>query len=121
MSWRPLNLTEFLNQPCRRRNWGPWRLDPTSLVLFLPTPCNDTDDHSEGFKYYVPLENCLTSAQVLDWIAQVAGKTWITPPVIAGLVLAIDDVLQLQANLCSWGAHKTITEADVRRLVARAT
>jgi hypothetical protein len=51
-----------------RRAWGPWRLDAERLVL----------DYYEdgGWVYEVDLERCLSSPEVLDWIAQVAGKGW---------------------------------------------
>jgi hypothetical protein len=53
--------------------------------------------------YEVDLDRCTTSAQVLDWIAQVAKKTWATRKIIADLVLMLDRCLDLQANICSWG------------------
>lgn len=87
------------------RDWGPWRLNASTYVLELPG------------RYEVDLERCLDSAEVLDYLAQVAGKRWATPPVIAGLVVALDDVLKLQAHLCSFGVNTKITADAVRRRV----
>ena len=69
------------------RSWGRWRLNPDVLTL-------DLDDN----RYEVDLEQCLTSAQVLDWTCQVAGKTWADDQTLAGLVRAIDDILHPQRH-----------------------
>jgi hypothetical protein len=82
--------------------WGSWRLKSYSLA------------HD---RYWVDLERCLSSAQVLDWIAQVAGKSWATDEVLAGLVRALNDVLYLQGHLCGWGVDHELSKAQVRKLV----
>lgn len=89
-------------------DWGPWMLYPPTLILVL-----------EGH-YYVDLERCLTSAEVLDWLCQIAGKAWADDETLAGLVRAVDDVLDPQRCLCSFGTSKRITRRDVERLVAQA-
>lgn len=58
--------------------------------------------HSDS-GYEVSLEDCTSSAKCLDWIAQVAKKTWATPTIIGSLVLALDNLLNLQRNLCGGG------------------
>lgn len=65
---------------------------------------NHTLDLTIWPRYQIDLDRCKTSAQVLDWIIQVAKKTWTTQEVIADLVLMLDRCLDLQANICSWGA-----------------
>lgn len=97
----------------RRRDWGPWKLGPETLVIYVTPYQNATA------RYEVGLDECTTSAQVLDWICQVAGKTWADTPTVAGLVRALDDVLHPQANLCSSGEHKTMTVTEIRRRVRR--
>jgi hypothetical protein len=78
---------------------GFWRFEPASLVLALYD--------SEGRYFYeVDLERCRTSAEVLDWIAQVAGKTWCTDSIVAGLVRGLDELLDLQGRLCSGGMER---------------
>lgn len=86
-------------------DWGPWRLNASTYVLDLPE------------RYEVDLERCLDSAQVLDWVVQVAGKTWATPEVVAGLVRALDDVLYPQSTICGSGVGKSLTAAAVRKRV----
>ena len=85
------------------RDWGPWVLDAGTLPVSL--------DHDF---YEVDLERCLTSAQVLDVVAQVAGKVWADDATLAGLVRALVDVLHPQAHLCSSGQSKQLTVAQVR-------
>lgn len=86
--------------------WGGWTLDRERLVL-------------EYDQYEVDLEHSLTGAQVCDWIFQVAHKSWATPEVTAGLVKAFDDLLQPQANLCSGGVNKEISNTQVKELVRK--
>lgn len=93
----------------RRGDWGPWRLDPATYVLY---PIG-------SYRYEVDLEDCTTSAQVLDWLSQVAGKSWADDATLAGLVRAIDDVLNPQACLCSCGQSGKLTKAKVRLKVDR--
>jgi hypothetical protein len=70
--------------------WGPWRFDARRRVL----------DHDW---YEIDLDRCTSSAEVLDWICQVAGKSWADDATIAGLVRALDDVLAPQQYLCGFG------------------
>jgi hypothetical protein len=57
---------------------------------------------------------------VLDWIIQVAEKTWADDATVAGLVRALDDVLHPQAHLCSMGASKTLDRRKIRALIHQA-
>lgn len=92
------------------RSWGPWRLDRRTRVLYPVEP----------YRYEVDLDRCRTSAEVLDWICQVAGKGWADDATLAGLVRALDDVLYPQANLCSSGQSKTLTKTGIRACVESA-
>ena len=51
-------------------------------------------------EYEVHLDRTAHAEAVLDWIAQVSKKPWATRCVIADLVLALDAILNLQANYC---------------------
>jgi hypothetical protein len=55
-----------------------------------------------------PFPSSSEPAQALDWLAQVAQKTWATDMVMADLVRAMDDMLDLQGNLCGHGQPGTI-------------
>lgn len=107
MSWKPIDLEDCLSDVKRRheRGWGGWTLDVASQTLRL-------DD-----RYEVYLGECDTSAEVLDWICQVAKKRWATDRILAGLVRALDDVLEPQANLCSWGRSSRLGSRQIKTLI----
>ena len=96
----------------RNQNWGRWLLDPKRRRLVYPDP------YGTGADYDIDLDNCLTSADVLDWICQITGKPWGDKAAIAGLVHAFVDVLRPQEELCSWGQSFTLSPARVIELVA---
>ncbi len=100
-------LKEAVDPPS---DWGPWRIDTRSWVLYPVRP----------YRYEVDLEECLTSAQVLDHVAQIASKTWADDATVAGLIRALDDVLHPQATLCSGGAAREITAQKARQMAAQA-
>jgi hypothetical protein len=89
-----------------RSPWGPWALNRATYAL----------GHTGDIDYWIDLDSCTTSAEVLDWIAQISHKTWADDATLAGLVRALDDVLNLQAHLCPSGASKQLT---VKRLRSR--
>lgn len=84
-----------------------WRFDPSNLTLALYESSGDP-------AYEVDLEQCTTSAEALDWIVQVTMKVWATDTIIADLVRALDDMLDLQANMCGMGQSSTV---NVRKVV----
>jgi hypothetical protein len=93
--------------------WGCWEFDRALFVL----------RHVDGggvrapYGYEIDLEDCTTSAEVLDWIAQIEAKTWGTPIVVGHLVTALCDLLDPQARLCSWGQSKRIPKRELRALL----
>ena len=94
MEWRP-------PVPQDGDTWGNWRFDAKTLIL-----------KNVQYNYQIDLEECDTSANMLDSIFQLCGKTWMTPDDLGHLVQALDDVLRPQANLCSFGTDKKL---DVRK------
>lgn len=104
------NGGELLDSVSPPSEWGPWRLDTGSYVLYALRP----------YRYEVDLEKCLTSAGVLDCIMQIAGKAWADDELLAGLIRALDDVLNPQSNLCPGGTSKRITRARTRELARDA-
>lgn len=78
-------------------NWGRWTFNRRALTL----------DLGDG-EYEVDLERCNSSAEVLDWICQVAGKSYVNSEDLGDLVLAINDLLRPQAALCSWGVSHDV-------------
>jgi hypothetical protein len=94
----------------RLSGWGPWALNHHNFTL-------EMFDRPDRFTYWIDLEQCTTSAEVLDWICQVAGKVWADDATLAGLVRALNDVLRPQGTLCSWGHSRRLTKVQIRRLV----
>jgi hypothetical protein len=94
----------------RSSDWGGWRRE--GLELVYPAYCG-------GGVYPIDLERFTSSAEMLDIIMQVGKKDWATDACLAGLVRALNDLLQPQGTLCSCGADKTLTTAQIRKLVKR--
>lgn len=90
--------------------WGPWVLNSDNATLCLVLP---------PWAYCIDLENRTGPAQVLDWVAQVANKTWGDDATVAGLVRALDGVLGLQPHLCSSGQPGRLTVAQVHQRAPR--
>src|SRR5688572_15832951 len=70
-----------------------WRFDSTMRVLAY-------FNERGHWQYEIDLERCTTSAQVLDWIFQIAEKTWATDRVLAALLHALNAILHPQSTLC---------------------
>jgi hypothetical protein len=77
--------------------WGKWKFDVERLVLVY---------RKGRHNYEVDVERMTNSSHTLDWIFQVAGKSWASPEDVGQLVFAIDDLISPQANLCSFGGDK---------------
>lgn len=90
----------------QRPEWGPWDIDRGTCVLWTTAP---------GYRYEVSLDDCTNSARVLDWICQVADKEWQDRDrIIAGLVIALADVLEPQSRLCPSGQSRQLSRAVIR-------
>jgi len=98
--WNP-GATPRPEKPKHGDAWGDWWYNADNFTL----------EYKSWQHYYVDLERCTTSAETMDWIFQIATKSWATPEVLGHLIQALDDVLEPQANLCSGGSNKTM---DVR-------
>ena len=72
-----------------------WDYDPDNMVM-----THLIGGRQGGTPYEIPFDKMSDSAAVLDWIAQVAQKTWATPRIVGDMVLLLDAVLDLQGNYC---------------------
>jgi hypothetical protein len=61
-------------------------------------------DH--GYGYEVDLDRCRSSAEILDWIAQLEQKTWCDATCVGNLVRALNRILRLQGNFCGGGVER---------------
>ncbi|MFT4174075.1 MAG: hypothetical protein QM639_16045 [Rhodocyclaceae bacterium] len=89
------------------KTWGPWEFNAEHLTL-----------ENKVEQYYVSLGRCNNSAEVLDWIAQIAHKTWADDATVAHLVRALDDVLRLQQNYCGMSIDHKVDGAALARTFA---
>jgi hypothetical protein len=94
-----ISVSELIKQTRQQRDFGGWHLDQRQACVYYVDPAGRE-------LYWIGLGRCRTSAAVLDWIAQVSHKTWASPTCVAGLVRILDDVLHLQASLCSCGRER---------------
>ena len=78
-----------------------WEYQDMANTLYLPA--NVAGRHPW---YEIDLDRCRNSAQILDWIAQIAAKRWASAMIVADLIWALDDYLGLQAGFCSWGVEQ---------------
>lgn len=78
------------------KKWGPWVFNRRDLTL-------EYGQLGRGI-YEVDLERATTSAQILDWLAQISGKTWCSKEDLGYLVKALDDLAwTLQSKVCGCG------------------
>jgi hypothetical protein len=89
--------------------FGNWEFNKKNLTL----------RHSGAGKgYEIDLEECTTSAGVLDWIFQIESKTWASEEDLGYLVRALNVLLAPQDTLCS-GGHEKGPIDDVRKVIER--
>ena len=84
--------------------WGAWRYNPDNLTLEIDSKLSGA---SKDNPYYVDLERCDTSAEILDCLCQLLHKNWCPPEQIGYLLKAIDELADiLQSKVCSSGKDK---------------
>lgn len=89
--------------------WGNWYLDIETLTLCF-----------KGSDYYIDLELIDSSAQMLDWIFQIAEKTTYTAKDAKDLLRALSDIFDPQANYCPSGTNKRANGSKlVKAYIAR--
>jgi hypothetical protein len=74
--------------------WGPWVYR-----------ANRTLEHADGH-YWVDMDRMGTSAEILDWLAQVSKKRWCTRATAGWLLQAIDEIIDVQGTRCSFGIER---------------
>jgi hypothetical protein len=103
-----MKLTDAKKTAVENADWGPWKLNPETLQLV----------HSaEGYEVSMP--SCKSSAEILDWIFQIQGKSWADAETVKGLLQALDDILKPQAHFCSGGKDKKASGEDLAKQYVR--
>lgn len=92
-------LTYDAPKPQDTDTWGNWVYDSELLTLSF---------RRSGYyeAYEIDLEKLQTCAEIVDIICQVAEKSWGTPENVGNLACAINDLLQPQKKMCSWGTER---------------
>jgi len=87
------------------------------VTIFIDSLCVQLYQSAKPV-YFIELERCLTSAQVLDWIMQLASKSWISPTLLGLTVFALNFTLRPQAHLCSFGCDHPLAPDSIKAIVA---
>jgi hypothetical protein len=85
-------LDRLLSKPIPEQ-WGKWKLDKDRRAIV----------YDGSHDCWFPLAQMNNSTEILDWIVQLHEKSWATPEDIGNLVVALDDIFDLQNNLCGCG------------------
>lgn len=68
------------------KQWGNWHYDPNFFTL----------GYQNGYVYFIDLNDCTNSSEILDWLLHLAGKSWITPEDLGNLIYALDELADHQ-------------------------
>lgn len=91
-----LNPEEILSLKIKKRDqFGPWKVNRSEQVLV-----------HEKYHYEIDLEEIKTCAQLADWIFQITAKSWATNNDLGWLLRALEQELQPQARMCSYGIEQ---------------
>lgn len=101
-----LSRKELDPKPTR---FGDWKLNPKRMTLTLTW----TQDRPRT--YTIELQECKTSAELLDWIFQISRKPWISGKQLADMLRALQVILDPQATLCSCGIEHG--PKDIKKLI----
>lgn len=93
------------------KRWGPWQLtnDGTALTLDATGQSHHRD--------WIDLTRCTTAAETLDSIFHAARHGEVDDATIAGMIRALDDMLDPMANLCSGGQPATLSARRLRAIL----
>jgi len=67
--------------------------------------------------YDVPMWNCNTSAQILDWIIQLSQKEWEAPDALLGFIRMVNYLIDIQAHLCPGGESKFLKLTELTQIL----
>jgi hypothetical protein len=76
---------------------GGWTYHPESLEVRCRV--------KGSYEYFIDLETCNTSAEMLHWIFHISTKRWATNEVIGDLVEILKQLLRPQLTLCFDGGE----------------
>jgi len=102
-----LEIFERLASKPLPERWGNWKLDRARRAIYYDGPHD----------FWFPLAQVNNSTEVLDWVVQLHERSWTTPEDIGNLVAALDDIFDLQNNMCGCGIdHRFNAKEHVTKL-----
>jgi hypothetical protein len=104
-------LSDFIEdmvkeQYAQHTKWGPWTLNLGEMRLEYSKKFAHSDKIQ---RYGIDLDRCNNSSQILDWIAQLSQKQWLSNEDLGHLVRAFDEIFNtLQSHVCGCGKDKKV-------------
>jgi len=74
-------------------SWGPWIYSRRLNTLTYRGPANGLD-----YEYEIDLDRARTSAGVMDWVAHLQEKPWLSDEAVGQLVRAMDDIVGIRGG-----------------------
>lgn len=94
------SVVRVRSRPRHGATWGRWTYDERALVLCY-------HDDAGRWLYEIDLERIRDGAELLDWVAQVAGKRWASEADLGHLVRALGELADgIQAHFCGLGVNR---------------
>lgn len=96
----PLSALRVPPPPQDGDGWGPWKFHRHNFTL-------DYEPSDKHWWYQIDLEDCTTSAKLLDKIFQTSNKneSCLSREDVGHLIHALEDLLHPQGTLCSFGSQ----------------
>jgi hypothetical protein len=86
---------EEFREPEDNDCWGVWRYN--SKINTLDLFCDLYDGGQESLLYQIDLSLIKTQLSALNWITQISRKSYCTEAILANLVWALDDILNIRS------------------------
>ena len=69
----------------KRTEWGRWKYNKENLTIY-------TEPTDNGWEYEIDLERVRDYSDVIDWLAHLKEKNWISTKDLGDLFAALDDI-----------------------------
>jgi hypothetical protein len=101
----PLSALRVPPPPSDGDCWGPWKFHRHNFTL-------DYEPRDKHWWYQLDLEDCTSSAKLLDKIFQTSNKneSCLSREDVGHLIQALDDLLRPQSSLCGFGRGTTMSD-----------
>lgn len=76
--------------------------------------------HPDSGEYWIAMDRLTDSPKMLDFIAQLANKSWVTSDILGDFVRLTNEVINYQGSLCGSGVGERISIEDIAFLISQA-